>query len=232
MAEIVNHYIHHMKDPGLITEVVCYRAQKICQGMLAACIKDLTEQQQQYNDVLLTMTRSLVHAKAATRLIEQMFKVPPANEQPYKAYPYSIRAGQGPTNHPRCHPAQTPPDKRYSPYRHPRLEKPVFCYECFQMLPDHSPIDCPDYGQCYFCTSTQHESLTCIAPHVHCEEKQCNVPVWHAYHGLQCATPAAARLAHLACEWPTEFLHRWDMDTSPLTCSTLQDYDSDPDKLM
>jgi hypothetical protein len=180
----------------------------------------------------MTTTRSLIHAKAATRLIEQMFAEPPASKEPYKAYPFSIRAGQGPANRLRRRPAQTPPDKCYSPYRHPRLEKPIFCYECFQTAPDHSPIECPDYGHCYFCASTQHESLTCIAPHVRCKEKQCNVPVWHQYHGLQCAAPAAARLTHLARAWPSEFLKRWDEDVSPITRSSLQDYESDPDELM
>jgi hypothetical protein len=100
------------------------------------------------------------------------------------------------------------------------------------MAPDHSPIECPDYGHCYFCASMQHESLTCIAPHVRCEEKQCNVPVWHQYHGLQCAAPAAARLARLARAWPSEFLKQCDEDASPLTHSSLQDYESDSDELM
>jgi hypothetical protein len=217
MAEIIDRHVYHMADPGLIAEVVRYHTQKNRQGTLAACIKDLTEQQQRNNNALMNTTHSLIHAKAATRLIKQMFAEPPSHEELYKAYPFSICAGQGPANRLRHHPAQTPPDKRYSLYRHPRLEKPIFCYECFQTSPEHSPIECPDYGHCYFCTSTQHESLTCIAPHVRCEEKQCNVPVWHNYHSLQCATPAAACLAHLAREWPSKFLKRWDDDASPLT---------------
>jgi hypothetical protein len=232
MAEIVDRYVHHMADPGLIAEVVRYHAQKNRQGTLAARIKDLTEQQQCNDDALMNTTRSLIHAKAATRLIEQMFAEPPSSEEPYKAYPFSIRAGQGPANRLQRRPAQTPPDKCYSPYRHPRLKKPIFCYECFQTSPDHSPIECPNYGHCYFCTSTQHESLTCIAPHVRYEEKKCNVPVWHQYHGLQCAAPAAARLARLARAWPSEFLKRWDEDASPITRSSLQDYESDSDELM
>jgi hypothetical protein len=232
MAEIVDRYIHHMADPGLIAEVVRYCTQKNRQGTLAARIKDLTEQQQRNNNALMNTTWSLIHAKAATCLIEQMFTEPPSHEELYKAYPFSIRAGQGPAYRPRCRPAQTPPNKRYSPYRHPCLEKSIFCYECFQTSPDHSPIECPDYGHCYFCASTQHESLTCIAPHVRCKEKQCNVPVWHQYHSLQCAAPAAARLARLACAWPSEFLKQWDEDVSPLTRSSLQDYESDPDELM
>jgi hypothetical protein len=152
-----------MADPGLIAKVVHYCAQKNCQGTLATCIKDLTEQQQHNNDTLMNTTCSLIHTKAATHLIEQMFAEPPSHEEPYKAYPFSIHAGQGPANLLRRRPAQTPPDKRYSPYRHPHLEKPIFCYECFQTSPNHSPIECPDYGHCYFCASTQHESLTCIA---------------------------------------------------------------------
>jgi hypothetical protein len=221
-----------MADPGLIAEVVRYHAQKSRQGTLATHIKDLTEQQQRNDDALMNTTRSLIHAKAATRLIEQMFAEPPLHKGPYKAYPFSIRVGQGPANCPRHRPAQTLPDKCYSPYRHPCLEKPIFCYECFQTSPNHSPIECPNYRHCYFCASTQHESLTCIAPHVCCEEKQCNMPVWHQYHGLQCTAPTAACLARLARDWPSKFLKRWDDDVSPLTHSSLQDYDSDSNKLM
>jgi hypothetical protein len=232
MAEVVNQYVHHMANLGLIAEVVRYCAQKNRQGTLAARIKDLTKQQQCNDDALLTTTRSLIHARAATCLVEQLFAENPPQEEPYKAYPLSICAGQGPAYHPRRRPAQTPPNTRYSLYRHPRLEKVISCYECFQTSPDHSPIECPDYGHCYFCASTQHESLTCIAPHVRCEEKQCNVPVWHQYHGLQCAAPTAAHLARLAHAWPSEFLKRWDEDVSLLTCSSLQDYESDPDELM
>jgi hypothetical protein len=100
-----------MADPGLIAEVVRYRAQKNRQGTLAARIKDLTEQQQRNNDALLTTTCSLIHARATTRLVEQLFAEPPLHEERYKAYPFSIRAGQGPAYRPRRRAAQTPPDK-------------------------------------------------------------------------------------------------------------------------
>jgi hypothetical protein len=100
MAEIIDRYVHHMADPRLIAKVIHYHAQKSRQDTLAAHIKDLTEQQQRNNDVLMNTTRSLIHTKAATRLIEQMFAEPPSHKEPYKAYPFSICAGQGPANHP------------------------------------------------------------------------------------------------------------------------------------
>jgi hypothetical protein len=88
MAKIVDRYVHHMADLGLIAEVIRYRAQKNRQGTLAACIKDLTKQQQRNDDALMNTTQSLIHTKAATRLIEQMFAESPLHEEPYKAYPF------------------------------------------------------------------------------------------------------------------------------------------------
>jgi hypothetical protein len=104
-----------------------------------------------------------------------------------------------------------------SPRTDPLLATPEFCYECFQTSPDHRPRDCPDYGHCFFCTSNQHESLTCISPHLHCQEFECIVPSWHNHHGSICSAKPAARILRLMRFWPTEALQKWDAEPDVLS---------------
>jgi hypothetical protein len=147
----------------------------------------------------------------------------PAPEAPtHRAYFIpKLWGAQGPADTLRR--AQTPPDdtnaRRFSPYRRPSLATPEFCYECFQVSPDHCPLDCPDYGHCFFCTSNQHKSLTCISPHLCCQESECIVPSWHNHHGTICSAKPATCILCLMRFWPTETIQKWDAEpdvpTSP-----------------
>jgi hypothetical protein len=212
---LVDRAIHAQKDPGLTADVVRFRAQKNRENTLAARLKSLEEDIRLNHDTLSLTRRHLIHARAATRIFNSVYETPAPEAPTHRAYFIpKLRGAQGPADTLRC--AHTPPDDRqdwkFSPYRRPMLATPEFCYECFQTSPDHHPRDCPDYGHCYFCTSNQHESLTCISPHLRCKEFECIVPSWHNHHGLVCSAKPAARILRLMRFWPTEALQQWDAE--------------------
>jgi hypothetical protein len=213
LRELVDRAVHAQKDPGLTADVVRFRAQKNRENTLAARLKSLEEDIRLNHDALSFTRRHLIHARAATRIFNAVYETPAPEAPTHRAYFIpKLRGAQGPADTLRR--AHTPPDDRqdrkFSPYRRPMLATPEFCYECFQTSPDHRPRDCPDYGHCFFCTSNQHESLTCISPHLRCKEFECIVPSWHNHHGSICSAKPAARILRLMRFWPAEALQQWD----------------------
>src|SRR5712671_982134 len=102
---------------------------------------------------------------------------------------------------------KTPFESSHSPHPYRRLRPlyPRFCYECWEVLPDHRSINCPKRGQCCFCGRPSHLAPTCEVPHLKCSEVNCVVPSWHPNVGTWCSAPPAARIKRLMVTNPSAF---------------------------
>ena len=232
LRELVDRAVHTQTDPGLMADIVRYRAQVTRQSTYTARKLALERDMRLNDDALASTKRRLIHARACTRVFNAVYSEAPVEPRAHPTYVNPVRGAQGPPDRPPLRRMQTPPETdAYSPYTRPKLAKPLFCYECFQTQPNHLPKDCPDYGQCFFCASTQHESMTCVAPHVRCEEFACIVPSWHPGHHSLCSAKAVARLLRLRRDWPIEALRAWDTAV-PTHLTTLPSSPADDDFFM
>jgi len=200
LKELVDKHIHAIGDPGITTEVVRFRSQTT-----SARLKSLEEDIRMNDDVLFETHHHLIHARLPTRIFNNIYSEPPASPPVRRRRMPTVRGAQG------------PPDEDdvpfHHPYKRPTPHQPAFCYECFELQPDHQVRDCPSYGQCCFCGSTNHESVLCIAPHMRCTENECKVPSWHHHHGTYCTADAVGRLTRLLNTNPGAFLEHWDAHT-------------------
>jgi len=115
LRDMVDRHLHDMKDPGLTADVAWFRAQTALQEELTTNTKVLKDRLHNNHNALLATTHQLIYAQVPTRMFWRIF----AEETPFK---------------PRHGP---------HPYRRPAPLYPRFCYECWEVLPDHRSIDCP-----------------------------------------------------------------------------------------
>jgi len=202
LKELVDKHLHAINDPGITAEVVRFRAQTTRRGTFNARLKSLEEDIRMNDDALFETRRRLIHARLPTRIFNNIYSEPPASPPTRKRRMPAVRGAQG------------PPDEDHIPFHHPykkpTFRQPAFCYECFELQPDHAIKDCPSYGRCCFCDSDVHESIVCIAPHMRCNENECKVPSWHNHHGAYCSADALGRLTRLLNSNPAAFLEQWD----------------------
>jgi len=205
LKELVDQHIHTINDPGVTAEVVRFRSQTTRHATFNARLKSLEEDIRMNDDALFKTRRRLIHARLPTRIFNNIYSEPPASPPVRRRCMPAVRGAQG------------PPDEDdipfHHPYRRPTPCQPAFCYECFELQPDHQVKDCPSYGRCCFCDSDAHKSVVCITPHMHCNENKCKVPSWHHHHGTYCSADAVGRLTHLINTNPSAFLEHWDTDT-------------------
>jgi len=204
LKELVDKHIHAICDPGVTAEVVRFHAQTTRRATYSARLKSLEEDIRMNDDALFETHRRLIHARLPTRIFNNIYLEPPASPPTRHHRMPAVRGAQG------------PPDEDDVPLHHPykkaTVRNPAFCYECFELQPGHQVKDCPSYGRCCFCNSDVHESILCIAPHMHCNENECKVPSWHHYHSAYCSADAVGRLTRLLNMNPREFLEHWDAD--------------------
>jgi len=202
LKELVDKHLHAINDPGITAEVVRFRAQTTRRGTFNARLKSLEEDIRMNDDALFETRRRLIHARLPTRIFNNIYAEPPASPPTRKRRMPAIRGAQGPPDE-----DQVP---FHHPYKKPTRQQPAFCYECFELRPDHVVKDCPSHGRCCFCDSDVHESIVCIAPHMRCNENECKVPSWHNHHGAYCSADALGRLTRLLNSNPAAFLEQWD----------------------
>jgi len=205
LKELVDRHIHAINDPGITAEVVRFRSQTTRRATFSARLKSLEEDIRMNDDALFETRRRLIHARLPTRIFNNIYSEPPASPPVRRRRMPAVRGAQG------------PPDEDdvpfHHPYKRPSPRQPAFCYECFELQPDHQAKDCPSAGRCCFCDSDVHESILCIAPHMRCTENECTVPSWHHHHGAYCSADALGRLTRLMNTNPGAFLEHWDADT-------------------
>src|SRR5712671_3064562 len=202
LKDLVDRHIHMINNPGITVEVVWFRSQTARRTTFAAHLKSLEEDIRMNDNTLFETRRCLIHARLPTHIFSNIYLEPPASPPVRRHCMPVVRGAQG------------PPDEDdvpfHHPYKQPTPHQPAFCYECFELQPNHQVKDCPSYGRCCFCDSDVHKSIICIAPHMHCNENECKVPSWHHYHGSYCSADTVGRLTHLLNTNPGVFLKQWD----------------------
>jgi len=174
LRDMVDRHIHSMRDPGLTADVARYCAQTALQEELANTTKALKERLHNNHDDLLGTTHQLIYARVPTHMFRHIF----ADETPFEA------------NH------------SSHPYHCPHPLYPCFCYECWEVLPNHRSIDCPKQEQCCFCGHPNHSAPDCEVPHLKCSEINCVMPSWHPNVGTWCSAPPATCIKQLMVNNP------------------------------
>jgi hypothetical protein len=212
LRDFVDQAVHNIADPGLTADLVRYRSRKARHATLLRRLQAAEEALLENTEALVGVERHLIHAKACTRVFNQVYAVKPESERPYRVgHVPTLKASQGPPDTTLRTP--TPSSQtRFAPYRRPKMLEPIFCFECMQSQSHHLDKDCPSAGTCCYCQSTGHESLQCPTPHVQCHETRCSVPSWLTFHGLQCPAPAMGRLAKRLGTPLDAFPHMWAQD--------------------
>jgi len=138
LKELVDRHIHTINDPGVTAEVVRFRSQTSRHATFSACLKSLEEDIRMNDDALFETKRCLIHARLPTRIFNNIYSEPPTSPPVHCRHMPTVRGAQG------------PPDEDdvpfHHPYKRPTPRQPAFCYECFELQPDHQVRDCPSYG--------------------------------------------------------------------------------------
>jgi len=137
LKELVDRHIHTINDPGVIAEVVRFRSQTSRHTTFNACLKSLEEDIRMNDDALFETCRRLIHARLPTCIFNNIYLEPPASPPVCHCCMPAVRGAQG------------PPDEDdipfHHPYKRPTPHQPAFCYECFELQPNHQ-VKCYDHG--------------------------------------------------------------------------------------
>jgi len=114
---------------------VRFRSQTTRRATFSARPQVLEEDIRMNDDALFETRRRLIHARLPTRIFNNIYSEPPASPPVRRRRMPAVRGAQG------------PPDEDdvpfHHPYKRPSPRQPAFCYECFELQPDHQAKDWP-----------------------------------------------------------------------------------------